>query len=342
MAVMQGEGRAGARTEPRRGDRVRVRSREEILATLDSDGSLDSLPFMPEMLEYAGQELTVWARADKSCDVVQGTGNRRMHRTIHLAGARCSGRAHGGCQARCNLFWRQEWVEWIDEPGTPVSAPMPAAGTTEAALVKATRVGPGEGDPYRCQATEHYRASSPMPRRYLAQYVNDVRTRNVRFWFAVRGLFIFAIKKYQRLSRRAFPRWLRIKGGRDYPFIVTKGTGERLPAVDLNVGDLVEVRSKEEIMATLGPDQRNRNLLFDEEMLPYCGRRARVLDKVTRIIDETSGKVIKLSDCYVLEDVICLGLYKRFCQRAITPYWRSGWLRKVDESDGVGSLLPRQ
>ena len=34
------------------GDLVEVRAPEEILRTLDADGTLDHLPFMPEMVEF--------------------------------------------------------------------------------------------------------------------------------------------------------------------------------------------------------------------------------------------------------------------------------------------------
>src|SRR5258705_10026217 len=37
------------------GDRVEVRRKEEILATLDENGRLDGLPLMPQMLKYCGQ-----------------------------------------------------------------------------------------------------------------------------------------------------------------------------------------------------------------------------------------------------------------------------------------------
>ena len=37
------------------GDFVEVRSKEEILATLDSSGRLDGLPFMPQMFKYCGR-----------------------------------------------------------------------------------------------------------------------------------------------------------------------------------------------------------------------------------------------------------------------------------------------
>lgn len=340
--MIESENRTRRRTEPRRGDVVRVRSRAEILATLDRSGSLESLPFMPEMLAFCGQELPVWSRADKTCDTLQSTGNRRMDKTVHLVGARCTGSAHGGCQAQCMLFWREEWLEWPDEPGKPISAPAREgeSGVSEESLVAATRATPGEEGTYRCQATEHFRASSPIPLRHYVQYLHDIQIRNVTVWMAFRGLLFIALNRYQRLSKRILPSWMLIRDGRNFPLLVPTGTGERLPAVEYQPGDLVEIRSKDEIMATLGPDQRNRNMHFDEEMLPYCGRRARVVGKVTRILDETTGKMVKLSDCYVLEDVVCLGLYKRFCQRAITPYWRSGWLRKVDESVGASPPLP--
>jgi hypothetical protein len=320
------------RTEPRRGDVVRVRSREEILATLDAQGDLAHLPFMPEMLRYTGKQMRVWARADKSCDTIQSTGNRRMENTIHLVGARCDGGAHGGCQAQCMLFFREEWLEWPDAPGRPIAAaphPDRPPMTEEALAAAAVRE---DGESFRCQATEHRDASWPMPRHNYTQYLRDVRTRNVTAKVAIWGLILFAFNKYQGLSRRILPSWLQIRGGRIAPFVIPTGTGDRLPRTDLRPGDLVEVKSKEEILDTLGPDLRNNNLLFDAEMLPYCGRKARVLAKTTRILDETTGKMIKLGDCYILEDVICLGLYHRFCQRAITPYWRSAWLRKIGDS----------
>ena len=41
----------------RPGEVVRVRSASEIFATLDDRGTLDGLPFMPEMLKYCGRTL---------------------------------------------------------------------------------------------------------------------------------------------------------------------------------------------------------------------------------------------------------------------------------------------
>ncbi|BAW04950.1 conserved hypothetical protein [Nocardia seriolae] len=100
------------------GDLVEVRSAAEILATLDEHGELDNLPFMPEMLEFCGKQLTVHKVANKVCDPYGRTGMHRMTETVHLTGARCAGSSHGGCQTACSLYWKQAWLKRV-EPGTP-------------------------------------------------------------------------------------------------------------------------------------------------------------------------------------------------------------------------------
>jgi hypothetical protein len=92
------------------------------------------------------------------------------------------------------------------------------------------------------------------------------------------------------------------------------------------------VRSKDEIMAALGPNNKNRGLIFDGEMLQYCGRRGRVLKTVEKIIEENTGRMIRLRDCVIVDQFNCVGRYHRFCPRAIHTYWREAWLRRVDES----------
>ena len=69
---------AGGRLALRVGELVEVRTQEEILATLDDNGELESLPFMPEMLQFCGQRLAVDKVANKLCDTMTGTGMRSM------------------------------------------------------------------------------------------------------------------------------------------------------------------------------------------------------------------------------------------------------------------------
>ena len=95
----------------RAGDLVEVRSKEEILATLDADAGIDGILFMPEMLQYCGRRFRVAAVAHKTCDVAQKTlKSRRLETTVHLTGLRCDGSAHGGCQAGCLLYWKEAWI----------------------------------------------------------------------------------------------------------------------------------------------------------------------------------------------------------------------------------------
>jgi len=70
------------------GDLVEVRSVEEILATLDGKGELENLPFMPEMVRFCGQRMTVHKVAHKLCDTISRSGIRKMENSVHLAGAR--------------------------------------------------------------------------------------------------------------------------------------------------------------------------------------------------------------------------------------------------------------
>lgn len=104
-------------TTLRAGDLVQVRSKEEILSTLDADGRLEGLPFMPQMFQFCGRQFRVRARAHKTCDVIAGEG-RRLPDGIHLD-LRCDGQAYGGCQASCLLFWKGAWLKPVGSNGAP-------------------------------------------------------------------------------------------------------------------------------------------------------------------------------------------------------------------------------
>jgi hypothetical protein len=188
----------------RTGDVVEVRSKEEILATLDQHGSMDGMPFMPEMLQYCGRRFCVGAVAHKTCDTARQTWTgRRLDATVHLAGLRCDGLAHGGCQAECLLFWKDEWLKPASDNGCgsarPTAAvPAPAVGCTEAQLLAHTQRSAGaEGaEPrYACQATEMYDATQPLVWWDVRQYVFDVVTGN------------HAARRVVRVLVLAFLRW---------------------------------------------------------------------------------------------------------------------------------------
>jgi hypothetical protein len=327
-----------SRTHPealglRPGELVRVRSAMEIGPTLDPSGTLDGMPFMPEMLRYCGGTFRVSHRADKTC---AGDGAvRRMHDTVHLADLRCDGSSHGGCQAACLLFWKEAWLERVakDEATGPQPVPNGDQSRLRRLLDEATTI---DGDPtrYRCQATEIPSSSTPLRYREVDQYVRDVR--NWGLAKIVRGLAIQAFNLWQLFSSRHLPRWLRIAGGRSYPFLsgphpVAKGATPKA-TLDLQPGELVRIKSKREIESTLDEALHNRGLGFDPEMTVYCGRTARVRARVNRIVDEHTGEMIEIkSDCIMLDRVVCKADYHLFCPRQIHPYWREIWLERVAE-----------
>jgi hypothetical protein len=282
---------------------------------------------MPEMLRWAGTTVQVSARADKTCDTLDFKGLRRLTGTVHLDDLRCDGSAHGGCQAGCLLFWKEEWLR----PAHGDEQPTESTAEQVAALHDTSHAMGPDGERYICQATELPGASTPLPWWSAGQYVRDVRSGNIGAGRLTRGMTVFFFNKYQGLSKRVLPRQLRIRGGRWYPFIIGKLTSTPRETLDLQPGEVVEVKSRNEILATLDPSGRNRGLSFDAEMLPYCGRRFRVLRRVERIIDEKTGTMRQMPrDCIILAGVTCQAIYHRFCPRAIYPYWREIWLRRVE------------
>lgn len=321
----------------RPGDIVEVRSAEEILASLDGDASIDAMPFMPEMLRYSGQRFTVSRRVEKICDTVSGgfPTSLRMRDTVLLDDLRCDGSAHGGCQAGCRFYWKEAWLRRVDAGlGREGRSEDPLAELEALARDAAVAVFADDGssvESYRCQATEALRATEPLSRYDPRQYIRELTSGNfglARFVrVAVRGL------------RTAIGRRLRLLSWFPLP-----SRGEPAPTrggLDLQPGDTVEVRSPDEIADSVDEGGKSRGLAFDWEMLPYCGGRYRVQDRVERIIDEGTGQMIEISsDCLILDGVVCSGEHSNgrwFCPRAIYPFWREAWLRRVEDPDASSS-----
>jgi hypothetical protein len=317
------------RLDLRRGDTVRVRSAAEILATLDERGDAENLPFMPEMLSLCGKTFQVSARADKTCDTVNLLGcNREMSGTVHLVGARCDGSAHGGCQAGCLLFFKEAWLERVDGKS---STGVDSKSDDVAALTQ--RIEPNvttAPEVYRCQATELLDATRPMVG--IHHYIRDMATRNVPLGRMVRAWAHGFFDRYQRFSRKRLPAWARIAGGAELPDVRGKLRKTPTELLDLQPGELVEVKSLPEIIATLDVNQRNRNLWFDREMVQFCGKRFRVQRRVERLLNEKTGMMIDIKNpCIILDGPSCLGSYHRLCPRMGQIFFREIWLKRVDQ-----------
>lgn len=324
----------------RPGELVRVRTPKEIFSTLDKRGMLDNMPFMPEMLQFCGQTHRVFKRADKTCDGASGL--HRIENAVHLSGLRCDGSAHGGCQLACLMYWKEAWLERVAASAPACSEsidPPPLAGQERSfvderllpATVQREASDRSEEVIYRCQATEIRRAGRRLRGWNLDQYPKDAR--NWGLWKIVRAVPSIIFNKFQVLNRQHFPNLLLFRNGETYPFISGRPASEPLPApLNLQPGEMVRVKSKEEIRKTLtGTPPKNRGMSFDVEMVRYCSRLARVRGRVSQLIDEHTGKMIAIkSDCIILEGVVCVADFHRFCTRSDFPFWREAWLERVE------------
>jgi hypothetical protein len=327
------------------GDVVQVRSEAEILATLDERAELDALPFMPEMLRFCGERFTVGKVAHKLCDTMTRSGMRRMRDAVHLEGVRCDGQAHGGCQTACLIYWKEAWLTRVSDTTQPDGAPPPSvappdaapAGFTVADLYGATRRAPAaSGDErFSCQATELLRAAPEhLPFRQPGQWLQDVRSGNVSILAVVRAVLVGLFNRMQGVSSGVLPPRLRLRRGLRWGFIEGSLTKTPTERTYLQPGEVVRIKSKAEIMATLNTGLLNRGLGFEEEMSRHCGKEARVLRRVDRCIDETTGELLRMKNpCIVLENIVCEGAYNANCPRSIYAFWREIWLERVAAPD---------
>jgi hypothetical protein len=172
---------------------------------------------------------------------------------------------------------------------------------------------------YVCQVTELGKGTSPLRPADPRHYLRDLWRGNV----GLRPLL-------EAVSIATF-NWVQQKrGGVTFPAIMPAAPGPT-PNVRLGLvpGELVRVRSKREIEHTLNAQYRNRGLWFDGEMLRYCGGEYRVVSRVTRVIEERTGKMISLSNpCIILDGVTASAEYQAFGAQNETIFWREAWLAR--------------
>ena len=334
------------------GDWVEVRTKDEILRTLDANGRLDGVPFMPEMFAFCGRRFQVYKRAHKTCDTVFPVRGRRVASAVHLD-TRCDGSAHGGCQAGCLLFWKDAWLKPAAAASQDSGVPRPVSndGALQArcseriVLERARLDDPNATEPvYDCQATQLPYFSTRLEWWDLTQYVEDYRSGNVTAWQVFCGAAYFFFHGLSRAGiglgraiRWSYDQFYPLWGGFPYPRrwgTIPAGEPTPVQVLDLQPGELVRIKPFHEILKTLDVNNRNRGLYFDAEEVPHCGGTYRVLRRLTRIVNERTGKMLEMkTPCIVLDNVVCQSRYSEcrlFCPRSIYAYWREIWLERVE------------
>jgi len=299
--------------EPGCGKWVRIKSQKEILSTLDASGTLNGLPFMPEMALFCGHAFRVRSHPGKTCVDARPMEMRTFpaRNVFLLEGTRCPGTAHGGCERECALFWDRRWLEPISasdaadsrQPVSPISLPtlpvMRSDGT------------------YFCQSTQLRSATTLLsPKQRLAVAWWDWQRHNLP---AARIAAKFIGPAWRKLRRRLRGNWPR-------------GSLHKTPtaSIGLQPGDLVRVKPMTEILKTLDGEGRNRGLVFEPDMAGYCERPFRVRRRVQRMIAESTGKMLTLMNTVTLEEIVCTCPFTfGGCPRTELQLWREIWLEKV-------------
>jgi hypothetical protein len=299
----------------RPGDLVEVRSADEILRTLDADGASDRLPFMPEMIPFCGQRFRVSLRAVKTCYYGESSGMRKFpgEDVVLLAGARCSGADHDGCQKACNIFWREAWLRKVDE-ADPAGRIQDGHEHLRARLKTVS-----SANTYFCQSSEILRATVELSRwERISKCVEEIYLGNC-------GVF----EMVSRISVWVYWKTRRVLSG---PY--AHGNNKTTPAQSLSLepGECVEVKSVDGIRETLDHKSYNRGLLFTPSMRQLCGQRRRVERKIEKIIVDGTGEMRKLRNTVHLEHSQCECSCVAFggCPRGEFSYWREIWLRRVN------------
>lgn len=317
-----------AAEELRGGDWVQVKDLEEIVRTLDADGTLDGLPFMPEMVQYCGRQFQLGRRARKTCleyvsHHVTVIGMREFcgDPLWVIDGLRCSGNDHDGCQRGCLIFWKSEWLKKLSTAGPTVS-PFVVNTVTPSPTLK-TKENP---DRYFCQSTELLRVTKPL-------------SLGGRFRICFSEVVSGDVGVLEMLKRIITPIfWKAINTFVKPRYVV--GPLEKTPLIrmDLKPGEMVEVKSAEGIRQTLNRKGCNRGLRYDHGLNQFCGTRHRVRDRLDRIIVESTGRMVKIEGTVTFDDTTC-GCYMNAlggCTRQDLVYWREAWLKPIEQTGSGG------
>ncbi len=307
----------------RAGDQVVLRTPDEIGATLDADGTLDSLPFMPEMLSCFGRRLRVARRAEKTC--VEGHWTQRRfpgNDVVLLEEIRCSGDEHDECRRGCMIFWKEAWLRRVS-PEDDIALPEESAIQRLRARLEVKT----DATHYHCQSTRLASATEYFPPTYKFGVIPQMAWVALReIWVGNRSVFEMAGLMAQWLGLSIRKRRI---GDR---VLLIRGPNRRTPtrALGLRPGERVRIKSAPEIEQTLDQNSANRGLRMSTAMTMNCGREYEVLDRVDRIIVETTGQMRELKNTVSLRGLECLCYYNfGSCPRGDLQYWREIWLERT-------------
>lgn len=137
-------------------------------------------------------------------------------------------------------------------------------------------------------------------------------------------------RRFKRRTNDLMNWFCRVRGKPERPAVQVQSASGA--ATHLAAGDLVRVRSKAEIDATLNHWRQLRGCTFMPEMAQYCGTTQRVLKPLARFVDERDLRVKTSKGIVLLDGVVCQGTADFGpCDRSCVLFWREEWLEKIDQ-----------
>jgi len=304
-------------TKLNQGDLVTVRDFSEISRTLDKFGALDGLPFNPEMLKYCGQTFLVRRRVNKLIQEGVGASMRRIRDVVLLDGTTCDGKAHDDCQRACFPLWK---TAWLKPPDDKIEGDQnQAQNVTE---VFARDITLKLMTSKTCQVTELMKATSPLPLWHPLRHYWDITSHT----YSPKEYLSYILGRLYRKTLKKILGMVIKKKPAQKPLVSVAG-------LDLQPGELVEVKSADEIRATLDDLGKTRGLFFMPGMWEYCGQRLRVLFRIDRMMSEKTGDIRNLKQTVILDGVTCDGKAHSGCQRGCYVFWKDTWLRRIEEGE---------
>ena len=215
------------------------------------------------------------------------------------------------------MFWKLAWLRKADGPSATVEIDPRGAEQLRSKLK--TTTAPGQ---YFCQSTQLPTATQPNKRsKIFLKCIADVRSGGVSPSAMAK---LIVVPLFRKIRDGLFGR----------PKLLGNLTRTPVGNLGLQPGDIVQVKSLEEMRATLDTKGRNRGLICDLELKQFCGMTYRVRTRLDRMISEATGKMRKVEGTVILEGNNCL------C--AWTLGGCPGWSTAIGARHGLSALIRLQ
>ncbi len=227
----------------------------------------------------------------------------------------------------------------------PRVAPLLGNAVAVAAARGVSRLFPkNETLTYAVTVLDGVRASRPAPAEKESPSEDMCQQEDASFFSRLRRpAFAFPALRMLQTVKKGGPGYM-VRRGMDYVRRRSRGSGGPKPAVkrpfdpdevlNLQPGDLVQVKSLEEIRATLDARGKNRGLLFTDDMRGFAGKQFRVFKRVESIFLEESKQRRTLKNTVMLDAAYCPGITFR-CDRSCFLFWKEVWLRRLDAPEAA-------